>query len=162
MKNWFRATEWYLFNFSQFPAMAAARRARVEDIREGYIPSLIPVYELREGQRGNTVSSPVEKAAIKIADDEEIKLLEKEIRFYDRWYPAVRQLVDKRTPFVKKFIAIVYIEQTPPALAWEKLGYEKSQFYREKQKIVRQLAIELGFLHDVQGRLDYGESEKEE
>ena len=77
--TWYKATEKLLYIYKSFPIRIMSLQQQIIMIRHQLEPSIITRYELREGT-SNTVSSPVETAALNRIEGDTILKIERKIK----------------------------------------------------------------------------------
>lgn len=146
--SWYQATEKLLYACKSFPIRIMSLKQQIYMIRQQLEPSMIARYELREGTT-NSVSSPVETAAINRIEGDAVVKIETKINNLENLKEIVETSIDiMLNPEQREMVDSRYFQK----LTWQEtcceLSIDKNTYYSRKDEIVKVLAWCFGYLPD--------------
>ena len=144
--QWYRQTEALLYNYKSFKIRIMSLEQQIEIVKEQFIPSIVPAYELREGINYN-ISSPVEKAVIERLEGDTIQKLERKIKNLETMQEIVEVSINTMLDAdQRQLLDLIYNQGQPWQQICHNLSIDKNTYYQKKNDIVKILAWCFGYL----------------
>lgn len=150
--NWYQETEALLYNYKSFKIRIMALMQQMDVVREQLMPSMVPVYELREGTN-YSMSSPVENAVINRLEGDTIQKLERKIKNMETLKEIVEISIDTMLDDDQKgLVELIYFQR----LSWQQICsnrvIDKNTYYERKNEIVKIMAWCFGYMPDEEAQ----------
>lgn len=146
--KWYRQTEALLYAAKGFPIKIKVLQQQRDFILESIQPSIISNYNLIEGI-SYRVSSPVEAAAIKRADGDPVKWIDRKIKNLVALSDIVQTSIDTMlTRDQKDLVHRIYFRAQTWQIICNDLSIDKNTFYSQKNSVVSVLAWCFNYMPD--------------